>query len=78
MAPSMMKLTSVLFEDDATSVIIGASYGCAVNNGGCDFLCVPNGESTKARSGPYLHSIKKKSKGMLNSRMYSERSSVLP
>jgi hypothetical protein len=54
----MMKLTSVSFEDDGTSIIVGASHGCAVNNGGCDFLCVPNGESTKASSGSYLHSIK--------------------
>jgi hypothetical protein len=58
MAPSMMKLTSVSFEDDGTSIIVGASHGCAVNNGGCDFLCVPNGESTKASSGSYLHSLK--------------------
>jgi hypothetical protein len=34
MAPSMMKLTLVSFEDDATSIIVGASHGCAVNNGG--------------------------------------------
>jgi hypothetical protein len=56
--------------DDATSIIVGASHGCAVNNGGFDFFCVPNGESTKASSCSYLHSIKEKSKGMLNSTMY--------